>query len=172
MQVFCHALLVFYYIERAQDKLQAAGSYLLWERHYKMVKTLVSMISKMQRFGAHNSPCTKLHMHSIRKFGRSSGNPKGEKQKLDGFQSLKPAALTENQLLCLCHLHGRSCRDGKLVSLLQEFSCGWITTTGLASVTGLFLTKHVTSCSAIIFPWVGILPLQVLIIHLNPLNHQ
>ena len=42
VQVFVHALMVFRYIERAQDKLQVAGPYLLWERQYKMVKVLVA----------------------------------------------------------------------------------------------------------------------------------
>lgn len=41
MQVFVHAVVAFYYIERAKDKLQIAGPYLLWERPHKMVKILV-----------------------------------------------------------------------------------------------------------------------------------
>lgn len=41
LQVSVHAVVVFWYIERAQDKLQASGPYLLWERQYKMVKLLV-----------------------------------------------------------------------------------------------------------------------------------
>lgn len=36
--------MVFRYVERAQDKLQAAGPYLLWERQYKMIKVLVQCL--------------------------------------------------------------------------------------------------------------------------------
>lgn len=45
LQVFWHAFLAFFYIERAKTKLQKAGPYLLWERPHKMVKILVGIFS-------------------------------------------------------------------------------------------------------------------------------
>ena len=46
-QVFLHAILAFFYIERAKSKLQKAGPYLLWERPHKMLKILVSALMRL-----------------------------------------------------------------------------------------------------------------------------
>lgn len=41
LQVFLHAIIVFYYIEHGKSKLARAGPYLQWERPHKMLKILV-----------------------------------------------------------------------------------------------------------------------------------
>ncbi len=174
VQVFCHALLVFYHIERAQDKLQAAGSYLLWERHYKMVKTLVRPMPQASAFDcfARSFPSQVGRKKALR-HGSEHSYGLAHTRDPANYQMKPYTPGTVTPFIPHVIIFILSFRQTKLliairdsyslmeVLTLQEASCGWITTTGLASVTGLFLTKRVTSCAAIIFPWVGVLPLQV-----------
>ena len=50
---------------------------------------------------------------------------------------------------------------GRRGGTLQEASCGWVTSIGIAATPMMFLAGKNNTCHRMIVPWFGILPLQV-----------
>ena len=62
LQVVLHAILCFFYIEQAQDRLRTAGPYCQWERAHKLLGLLVRPVQSLCSWSAEASAFTQV-MH-------------------------------------------------------------------------------------------------------------